>query len=597
MKYSFNFGVVSRTGGTRPGAASAGGGGGGAFRIALLGDFSGRANRGELETGDALAKRKPIRVDVDNIDAVIQRMKITLSLPLGQDAAISVPIGGMDDFHPDQLFEKVDVFTELGALRRRLQSSATADKAIKEVQSWAGKGKKVRTPRNASARGAELPAGATLDDFANLLGRPTSAAGGGGKAAQQAADLVKKIVGPYIVPAKDPRRDAMLAAVDTALSDAMRALLHHPDFQVMESIWRGVDFLTRRLETDSSLQIILYDLTAQELAADLAAADDLAETGLYRLLVEQPALDAQQGPLSLLIGLYTFEMTPPHAELLGRVAKLAASAGAGGAPFIAAIGADVLTMLKDEDVHPMILDAWKQLGLLPESNYLGLTVPRFLLRHPYGERTDPIDSFDFEEFTPAAGLSAMLWGHGGFLAALLLGETFRKQGKKMKPGSILSVGDMPYHFFTDADGDQVALPCTERLINLRTAEQLTRRRFMPLLSMQGKPEVRLGSLYSLAGPTLAGPWAPVTIKPDATAAAPQPAAAEDASGGDSPAQESAQDAELAALLAEIGGDSGGEQGVSQEPPAASEEAADAGGDAPAEEEPMDPELAALLAEL
>lgn len=594
MKYQFDFGVVGRLGGRnavgKSGGGSGGGGGGSgsAFRIALLGDFSGRANRGEIETGDALARRKPIRVDVDNIDAVIQRLKITLALPLGQDAIITVPIGGMDDFHPDQLFEKVDVFTELGALRRRLQSSATAEKAIKEVQSWAGKGRKVRTPRHAAARGAELPAGATLDDFANLLGKPTSAPGTKTKAAQAAADLVKKVVGPYIVPAKDPRRDAMLAQVDAALSDAMRALLHHPDFQTTESIWRGVDFLTRRLETDSSLQIILYDITAQELAADLAGADDLAETGLAKLLIEQPALDAQQGPLSLLIGLYTFEMTPPHAELLGRVAKLAS---ASGAPFIAGMSTDVLSMLKDEEVHPMILDAWRQLGSLPESNYLGLTVPRFLLRHPYGERTDPIDSFDFEEFTPAAGLSGMLWGHGGFIAALLLGETFRRQGAKMKPGGVLSVGDMPYYYFTDADGDQVALPCTERLINVRAAELLAKKRLMPLLSIQGKPEVRLGALCSLAGPTLAGPWAPVAVGKEEQ----EPGKQE--TGGQEKEESSAQDAELAALLAEIGGDSGdSEGGANEEPPATSEES---GADTPAseEEEPMDPELAALLAEL
>jgi predicted component of type VI protein secretion system len=77
---------------------------------------------------------------------------------------------------------------------------------------------------------------------------------------------------------------------------------------------------------------------------------------------------------------------------------------------------------------------------------------------PYGEGTDPIDSFDFEEFTPQAGLSGMLWGNSAIIAGLLLGATFSQQGEKMKPGSVLSLGDMPFYYYTDADGDQTALP-------------------------------------------------------------------------------------------------------------------------------------------
>ena len=101
----------------------------------------------------------------------------------------------------------------------------------------------------------------------------------------------------------------------------MRRVLHHPDFQAAEAIWRGVEFLVRRIETGARMEIVLYDVSAEELAADLAATDALEETGLYGMLVEQPALDAHQGPLSAIIGLYGFELTPPHADLLGRVAQ------------------------------------------------------------------------------------------------------------------------------------------------------------------------------------------------------------------------------------------------------------------------------------
>ena len=122
----------------------------------------------------------------------------------------------------------------------------------------------------------------------------------------------------------------------------------------------------------------------------------------------------------------------------------------------------------------------------------------------------------------------MLWGSGTILAGLFLGQTFLKQGmKKMNLGSILSVNEMPYYYFEDADGDQIALPCTERLVSVDTAANVTRQRFMPILAIKGKPEVRLGSFQSLAGKPIAGPWAPVVIAPSdvAAPAAAAPAAA------------------------------------------------------------------------
>ena len=80
------------------------------------------------------------------------------------------------------------------------------------------------------------------------------------------------------------------------------------------------------------------------------------------------------------------------------------------------------------EVHPLVTESWSALRQMPQANYIGLTVPRFMLRWPYGAATEPIESFDFEEFTPQAGLSGMLWANGSILAGLLLGKTFSEQG-------------------------------------------------------------------------------------------------------------------------------------------------------------------------
>jgi type VI secretion system protein ImpC len=309
---------------------------------------------------------------------------------------------------------------------------------------------------------------------------------------------------------------------------------------------------------------VLYDISAEEFAADLSAAQGLEETGLYRLLIEQPALDAHQGPLSAWIADYRFEMTPPHAELLGRIAQIAARANA---PFIAAIGPDCLAT-RAEDLHPMVAGSWAALRALPAAGHLALTVPRFLLRTPYGARSEPIESFAFEEFDAREGLKTLLWGNAAILAAVLLAAHADRSGALPAPGRILSLGDMPYFVYTDADGDCVPLPCTERLLTERKAAQVHGHGFVPVLAIKGRPEVRLGGFLSVAGAALAGPWAPPAearpkpaANPTATATATRTATAADADtdAGDrnGPAQDTADsppgaesnDADLDALLA------------------------------------------------
>jgi type VI secretion system ImpB/VipA family protein len=597
-----NFGMMSETATERKIAAGA------PFRLAVLGDFSAGANKGRLETGDDLARRKPLRVDVDNVDQMIERLDITVSLPMAE-GAVEFPVASMDDFHPDQIYEKVELFSTMAELRRKLTSKSGFPAAAKELAAWRDAPPPVRppfTPRR--PRGATVPIGGKLSDFAALVGQPSASE----SAAEVAVDeLIKSVVRPYIVKAKDPQQAALLASLDNALAVTMRKVLHHPDFQTLESLWRSVDLLTRRLETGTQLQIVLYDVSAEEFAADLSITDALEETGLYKLLVEQPALDAHQGAISVVLGAYVFDQTPPQAELLGRMTKLAARANA---PFISSIDPQFLET-KPEDVHPLIKEAWDELRGLGEATYLALATPRFLLRQPYGQRTDPISAFDdFEEFTPRSGLQGMLWGNPAFIAGLMIAQSYAKQGVKMNLGSILTAGDMPYYFYVDDDGDQTALPCTERLTNERVAARIGRERFIPLLSIKGRPEIRLGSFMSLAGCPIVGRWpVPAGASPPAPPsdedeerpkkkkkkAKPKPAdeaaEGEGEAAGESTEEAAAEgeaasaedgettgDAELDGLLASL------KDGTPAEA-AAEEPAAEEGG-----EVEMDPELAKLL---
>jgi type VI secretion system protein ImpC len=573
-------------------------------RIAVLGDFSAGAAAGRLETGADLARRKMIAVEFDNLEDTLARLEVKLALPIGEGGdGVEVEFGELDSFHPDSLYRELPMFKSLVDLRKRLNNTATFAKAAAEVRAMGG-GEARRASRSGGrrSRSGAPAANAKLSDFARLVGYSADV-----NTDASVDALLKRIVGPFVTKAPDPKRDALVATVDAALSDAMRTVLHQPEFQNLEALWRGMDMLLRRVETGPSLQVLLVDMSAEEFAADLSSASDLSETGLYSMLVDKPSQD-KAGGVTLILGLYQFEPTPPHAELLGRMAKIAKLAAA---PFVTAINADAFTDRRNPP-HPLMAQALEALREVPEATHLALLAPRFMLRHPYGKKSDPISSFAFEEFTPEEGLRGMLWGHPALLAASVLAAP---------TGNTLSIGDLPFHYVVDGDGDQIALPTTERLINLAAAEMLRRVGIDALMAHKGQPELRIAGLDAMSGdplslPGMAKPAARLSFTtslqgkmPDAEKPAKGKAkaaasdeneeeasteSADDAGAGSDDAgaapAESSGDTSLDDLLASLGDDSAAA-------PAASGEGEAASADAPAEEGAMDPDLAELLKSL
>jgi type VI secretion system protein ImpC len=587
-------------------------------RIALLGDFSARASNGQLDTGAALAKRKAIPVEFDTVEDALTRLNVKLQLPLGEQGSVEIELNDLDAFHPDQLYRSLDLFSNLSALRKQLGNTATFAKAAAQVQSWAGTGAKAsHTSRRSKARGATPSVSSKLSDFARLTGLPSAE----DRADTSVDALVQSIVGPFIKAAPNPQKDALIASVDLALSDAMRAVLHHADFQNLESLWRGVDFLLRRLETGPSLQVHLIDISAEEFAADLSATADLGETALYQLLVDKPSQETNGG-YTLVCGLYQFEATPPHTELLGRMAQIAHH---GGAPFVTGMNIDGLSSRR-EPPHELIQQAFFALRDMPSASHLCLMGPRFMLRHPYGKRSDPISAFEFEEFSPEMGLRGMLWGHPALLAACSVAGNV---------GNVID--DLPFYHFRDAEGDTISLPCTERLINVDAAGVLRDWGISTLMAHKGAPELRLAGLDAVSGQPLGKAAVPGSSKPrvgidtkvsvgkgvatvSATfkaapppASRPQPEAAPTADDVDAPAETtSAGDDDLDALLASLDNDTPAASDASEatEPATSADDDLDAllaslsadsepapSTDASGADDGMDPELAALLKSL
>ncbi|MEO0819399.1 MAG: type VI secretion system contractile sheath large subunit [Pseudomonadota bacterium] len=476
------------------------------FRIAVLGDFSARATRSALESGNRLAARRAMKLDVDTLDDVISSFAAVLTLKLGTSGeAIEVPLASLDDLHPDALYENVSAFEALASLRRRVE----AGQGIEDMAEWGrltGAAPTAEPAEREDGPGTAVPTGRRHETFADLLGEPNQA-----PYPSDVNAFIRAVVAPHVVAAPDPSQPAMLAAVDDAIGGLMRDILHHPAFQAVESQWRSLELIARRVETDEDLELVVYDLAAEELAADLAAHDALEQSAFFRLIATRPMEDAHQGRFGAVIGLYKWAQTPPHGEILGRIARVAAHIEA---PFISAIEGIALTTPAEER-HPLVAAACAELSALPEARYLGLIAPRFLLRRPYGRKSDPIDRFAFEELTPDATVGALLWGNPAIIAGALIGISAQDGWQDMSLGGVLSLGDMPYAWLTDAYGDPAALPCTAIPLSQRRAEAALARGFMPLVSVRGRDVVRLAGFRAVGGGEILGPWSSETILPSA----------------------------------------------------------------------------------
>ncbi len=445
------------------------------FRILVLGDFSGRANRGLLET--TLAGRRPHLVDRDSFELLLDKLKVELALP----AAGTLRFSELDDFHPDHIFDQSGFFQALRVTRERLANSDTFASAAAALR-----------PAEPAPAPAPRPSQAklSLDD---LLGsapaaRPQPALDDWGR-------LIHDLVAPHLTPGADPRQAELIAQLDSVIADQMRAVLHHPDFQQLEAAWRALFFLIRRLETGSELKIYLLDISKAELALMLEQArEDLRRSDLYKLLVTDAVNTPGAEPWAALAANYYCDGSQADLQFLARLGAIAQKAGA---PVLAGAGDELLAAIDG---------GWSMLRKLPVSNWIGLALPRFLLRLPYGSQTTPIERFAFEEM-PVHEHAASLWGNAAFACLCLLGQSFSRFGWDMRAGASREIDGLPLHVYKE-EGESRIQPCAEVLMTEQQAEAMLDHGIMPLASLKDKDAVLLIRMQSIGDPpaALSGRW-------------------------------------------------------------------------------------------
>lgn len=488
------------------------------FRIAILSDLGGGSSR--KQTAPDIANCRAVQVDRDNFDKVFANLGVGISLPMEGDAPLELRFSELDDFHPDRLFERAPMFAKLRNLRARVADPDTFPAVAQEL------GLKEAKPERARSEGAigrspsvasvasNLAAGSLLDATIEQTESGRTTAAHPSRTANELDAFVRRITEPHLVAAADPRQAEAVAMIDRVLSAQMQALLHVPTFQALEAAWRAVYFLARRIETSHQLKLFLIDISKEELAADLGASQDLRSSGLYRLIVEKSVETPGAEPWAFIVGNYEFGPQREDAELLGRLAKVAKAAGA---PFLAAASPRLLgcTSLSEtpnpRDWRSAPSDeesaAWDALRRLPEATLVGLAMPRFLLRLPYGKKTDPIESFDFEEMAQPRVHEDYLWGNPAFACALLLAQSFNEYAWDMRPGTHSQIDGLPLHVY-EHDGESELKPCAEALLTEEAAERILDAGVMPLVSLKGQDAVRLVRFQTIADPlrTLAGRW-------------------------------------------------------------------------------------------
>jgi type VI secretion system protein ImpC len=454
------------------------------FRIVLLGDFSGRGNRG-MAAEPRLRGRKAIAVDFDNYEDVMARMRPQLELP-GPDEPIRLQFTSLDDFHPEGLYEAVPLFRELRAQQDALLESPT------------------RPRRPAPAAPAPVPemldSGSLLDDILGGVETPSPAR-------QRPRDAfsqhIHEIVSPHLQAAPGAQQQELAAQVEDTIALAMRVILHHPEFQDLEAAWRSVDFVMRRIELGGDLQLHLIDLSKKELMDDLARSDDLSSTGLHRLLVEEAGGSEGETPWALIAGLYTFEAQPEEIRALGAMGRVAREAGA---PFLCSVsprfmGTESFGEQPDSDdwqtpLGPDAEEAWAALRGSPEASWIGASLPRFMLRDPYTK--DSVDAFRFEEMDTPPAHSDYLWANPAVAIACLVGDSFSQDGWNIGLRNTV-IGSLPVHSWK-MDADVLTTPCAECWMTERTVDRFLSRGIMPLASIKHSDSVKLVRLQSIANP-------------------------------------------------------------------------------------------------
>jgi len=306
--------------------------------------------------------------------------------------------------------------------------------------------------------------------------------------------------------------DDMIAEIDRKLSLQVDAILHHPDFQKIESVWRSLKFLIDRTDFRENIKIEILDVSKEELLEDFEDAPEIPKCGLYRTVYTAEYGQFGGQPYAAMIGNYEFAAGPQDVKLLQ---YLGAVANMGHVPFVAAASPEFFGVPSFTDLPRLkdiksILEGpqytkWQSFRQSEDARCVALTVPRFLLRLPYGPDTQPIKSFNYQEGVTESH-ECYLWGNAAFAFASRLTDSFAKYrwcANIIGPMGGGAVEDLPLHQYEAMGTVQTKIP-TEALISERREYELAEEGFISLTMRKGSDNAAFFSANSVQKPKFFG---------------------------------------------------------------------------------------------
>ena len=283
--------------------------------------------------------------------------------------------------------------------------------------------------------------------------------------------------------------DRHIAMLDEQISRQLDVIMHHPDFQKVESGWRGLKFLIDRTDFGQNVKIELLDVSKDDLLQDFEDCPEIAQSGMYRHAYIQEYDTPGGEPIASVISNYEFDASPQDIALLRDISKVCAAAHM---PFIGAVGAKFFLKNSMEEVAAIkdignYFDRaeyikWKSFRESDDSRYIGLTMPRVLGRLPYGPETSPVRSFNYVEEVKGPDHQKYLWTNASFSFAANMVRSFINNGWCVQirgPQAGGAVSDLPIHLYDLGTGNQVKIP-SEVMVSETREFEFSNLGFIPL---------------------------------------------------------------------------------------------------------------------
>jgi type VI secretion system protein ImpC len=472
-----------------------------------------------------------VEIDRDNFDELMRKIQPRVSigkvknvLPDAASETLSgaITFANLDEFSPVKVIDKVEPLKVIYESRKRIRKlqakgessdalqmfydQATTDPDLQEALKGAYDGKKIEEVDGIAVpdKVTELVKGYYVDKDGNV--DEVRQTGIGQIVGEYYLEVITRLPAGY-TRGGAALMDELVAGLDAHLSTQLAEVMHAENFQRIEATWRGLGYLVSRSETGPMLKLRVLDASEDDLDKDLMKAVEFDQSGLFKMIYEAEYGTFGGAPYSLLVGDYYFGRTPRDIQRLEKLAEIAAAAHA---PFIAAADAKLFDLngfgdlAKPRDLQKIFetdeMIAWRAFRESEDSRYVSLTLPRVLMRLPYGtEMKDPkiadgkarrvpvpCEGLVYEELQsplPSEDGKAFLWGNPAYVLAERITHAFSLYGwtaaiRGVEGGGL--VEGLPVYTYTSDEGDVSMICPTQVSITDRREKELNDLGFMAI---------------------------------------------------------------------------------------------------------------------